>query len=104
MMSRTNFENIARIIKENDNKQEIINGLCIYFTAENERFNSELFKNACVPDLTELCPHCEQEVTIKAVKKVQTCPNCKKPIKPCSMCDMNIAKCNECPVHTTLGD
>jgi len=34
----------------------------------------------------EVCPHCEEEVELKAELSVQTCPNCGKRIVACSMC------------------
>ncbi len=45
----------------------------------------------------ELCPHCEEEVELDAVKcKLQRCPNCGRMIKPCSMCDMDKCDCSRC--------
>lgn len=34
----------------------------------------------------EVCPHCGQEVELKAELMVQTCPHCGKRIVTCSMC------------------
>lgn len=34
----------------------------------------------------EVCPHCGQEVALKAELMVQTCPNCGRRIVACSMC------------------
>ena len=34
----------------------------------------------------EVCPHCENEVKLKAELMVQTCPKCGKRIVTCSMC------------------
>lgn len=34
----------------------------------------------------EVCPHCGEEVKLKAELKVQICPNCGKHIVTCSMC------------------
>jgi len=34
----------------------------------------------------EVCPHCEEEVRLKAELMVQTCPKCGKRIVTCSMC------------------
>lgn len=34
----------------------------------------------------EVCPHCGQEVALKAELMVQTCPVCGKRIVTCSMC------------------
>jgi len=50
-------------------------------------------------DMTiETCPHCENEVSLKAEMDIQKCPKCSKQIKPCSLCDMDIVKCEECPL------
>ena len=34
----------------------------------------------------ELCPHCEEEVRLRAVLESQRCPNCNEIILPCAMC------------------
>lgn len=34
----------------------------------------------------EVCPHCGEEVELKAELMAQTCPNCGKRIVTCSMC------------------
>lgn len=34
----------------------------------------------------EVCPHCGEEVELKAELMVQTCPSCGKRIVTCSMC------------------
>lgn len=49
----------------------------------------------------EVCPHCGEEVELKAELSVQTCPNCGKRIVACSMCracDANDGKkyCSNC--------
>jgi len=44
----------------------------------------------------ELCPHCGREVELKAVMKLQKCPNCHKQIIPCSLCDMDKVDCSKC--------
>ena len=46
--------------------------------------------------ISELCSHCESEVVLDKVFKIQECPSCGKAIKPCSMCEMELAKCHEC--------
>lgn len=60
-------------------------------------FLSGIFKaNNKNQHVYEWCSLCETEVKLKAVLKTQTCPNCKKSIKPCSMCLMDNLKCVEC--------
>ena len=44
----------------------------------------------------EWCPECDTEVKLKAVFKVQTCPNCSKPIYPCALCDHDKVDCSKC--------
>lgn len=44
----------------------------------------------------EVCPHCNEEVKLDAVFKLQLCPGCKELIKPCSLCDMDKVNCNKC--------
>ncbi len=46
--------------------------------------------------ITEMCPHCEEEVEIKQTISKQNCPKCGKPILPCSMCDMEETECQKC--------
>ena len=47
--------------------------------------------------VTELCPFCEEEVELKAIKYIpQKCPNCGKLIKACSLCDLNKVNCTAC--------
>lgn len=46
--------------------------------------------------ISELCPHCENEVEIKESFTNQKCPECGKRILPCSMCKMDETNCNEC--------
>ncbi len=41
----------------------------------------------------EVCPHCGEEVELKAELMVQTCPSCGKRIVTCSMC--RATECNE---------
>lgn len=41
----------------------------------------------------EYCPHCGEEVILKAERSVQKCPNCGKWIVACSMCDGCINGC-----------
>lgn len=41
----------------------------------------------------EVCPHCGEEVELKAELMVQTCPNCGKRIVTCSMC--RATECDE---------
>ena len=48
--------------------------------------------------VTEWCPNCEEEAKLKAIFKVQICPNCGKPIKPCALCDMDKVDCSKCPL------
>ena len=57
--------------------------------------------------ITELCPHCEEEVQIKNEFTAQSCPNCTNRILPCSICDAindSVPKpkinCNKCPLET----
>ena len=44
----------------------------------------------------ELCPHCGNEVELKAKLTIQTCPKCYKKIVSCSMCNKynHCAKCS----------
>lgn len=49
--------------------------------------------------IDELCPHCEEEVEIKAGFIRQNCPNCDKPILPCTLCDNNEINCGDCLVE-----
>ena len=45
----------------------------------------------------EMCPNCEEEVTIDAIKYIpQVCPNCKGIIRACSLCDMDNCNCELC--------
>ena len=47
--------------------------------------------------VTELCPYCDEEVKIKAIKcELQKCPNCGKPIRACCLCDFDECDCEEC--------
>lgn len=48
----------------------------------------------------EWCPHCENEVAIKAYG-VSKCPECGKKILPCSMCDSDLIDCNHCPYENS---
>lgn len=53
--------------------------------------------------LTELCPHCEWEISVRYKGfKIHTCPKCKKAIKPCSQCEVYThedGNCNDCPLR-----
>ena len=40
-------------------------------------------------DLTEVCPHCEDEIEVK--KPLQDCSNCGKLLLACGMCTMEYA-------------
>jgi hypothetical protein len=54
-MTRTHFEQIARIIYDNThandeqsiNKSFLVKHLCEYFESINDRFDEGLFRNAC---------------------------------------------------------
>ena len=46
--------------------------------------------------VTEHCPHCENDVELKAVMMKQFCPECQHLIKPCAMCIMTEVNCGEC--------
>lgn len=48
--------------------------------------------------ITELCPHCEYEVKLNAVKHIlQKCPLCGEMIRACSMCEYDSAiHCIDC--------
>lgn len=47
--------------------------------------------------VTELCPYCEEEVKLEAIKyKLQECPNCHKKIRACSLCDCDTCDCSKC--------
>lgn len=55
---------------------------------------------------SELCPHCEKEVELDNIFKVQTCPNCGKRILPCSICEFKTKEeenyylhCDNCPLE-----
>lgn len=47
----------------------------------------------------EVCPFCEEEVKLKSVMKVQSCPSCGKLILPCSLCDSDVADCVNCQLE-----
>lgn len=50
----------------------------------------------------EVCPHCGEEVELKAELMVQTCPSCGKRIVTCSMCracDTDQPYCNHCALE-----
>jgi hypothetical protein len=47
-------------------------------------------------DITEMCPHCDNETVLKNKKEKQPCKYCGKMIKPCCICDMDKVKCSEC--------
>jgi predicted RNA-binding Zn-ribbon protein involved in translation (DUF1610 family) len=50
----------------------------------------------------ELCPKCENEVQLKAVFKVQACPDCGVKIIPCALCrDYN--HCRGCELRSEVG-
>ena len=49
--------------------------------------------------VTENCPHCNNDVELKAVIMKQFCPVCNHLIKPCAMCDPDKARCNDCPLE-----
>lgn len=49
--------------------------------------------------LTEMCPHCEEEVELVTELRVQVCPSCGKLIAPCALCEMDLVKCSECPLN-----
>ena len=48
----------------------------------------------------EVCPHCEEEVRLRADLSVQTCPKCGHRIVACSMClavdNPNDNYCSKC--------
>lgn len=47
----------------------------------------------------EVCPHCEEEVELRADLSVQTCPHCGRRIVACSMCracDEDVNYCTNC--------
>ena len=64
----------------------------------NLDYESYIKKKNNNPDtvISELCPHCESEVVLDKVFKIQECPSCGKAIKPCSMCEMELVKCLDC--------
>lgn len=49
--------------------------------------------------LTEMCPHCENEVELITELKVQVCPSCGKLIAPCGLCSMDLVNCSKCPLN-----
>lgn len=50
------------------------------------------------PIITELCPHCRNEVEIKGTMNWHKCPICGNYIKPCSLCNHDTQKCDNCPL------
>lgn len=46
--------------------------------------------------ITELCPYCNNEVSLCHSFELQKCPTCGKVIKPCSLC--NKSDCKKCPL------
>ena len=77
-----------------------------YLTAEDYNLTAKIAKEkGIVPPtaqqirhkVVELCPHCGQEVRIRAIKHAaQPCPNCGEPIRACSLCDHDTCDCNAC--------
>lgn len=52
------------------------------------------------PMIIEYCSHCEGEVQLENVYKVQDCPHCKKKIMPCSIC--KTLQCSVCLLGNQL--
>ena len=48
--------------------------------------------------ISELCPHCGEEVKLINKFEKQYCPKCGELIKPCSLCDNDIVNCNYCEI------
>lgn len=53
-------------------------------------------------EITEYCPHCENEVELQCIFANQVCPNCGELITPCGLCDHNVCDCENCPLQKTL--
>ena len=112
------FEDAARrhecIIEANGSLMTEVEG-GVYFNRADEGAEEEKTEKRCdapktgeegliqpfegEKDVYEMCPECETEVKLKAEFKVQTCPNCGKPIKPCAMCDMDKVDCSKCELN-----
>ena len=69
-----------------DELSDLINDAWHYVLTDEKLANAE-YKHTY-----EVCPHCEEEVELKAELSVQTCPHCGKRIVACSMC----RACVEC--------
>jgi predicted RNA-binding Zn-ribbon protein involved in translation (DUF1610 family) len=54
----------------------------------------------------EYCPHCDDEVILENVFKVQKCPNCGKYIVPCNLCPLlGENKCTgNCPLEALANE
>ena len=75
--------------KEDDEEEVII--------VNKEKEDEEQVEEAKEKTVTELCPFCEEEVELKAIKYIpQKCPNCGKLIKACSLCDLDKENCTAC--------
>lgn len=46
-MSKKDYKEIAKIIRQSNGMEDLITSLCIYFKSENERFDSKKFREAC---------------------------------------------------------
>jgi len=47
MMTKKHFNAIAKILKENESKKDIINAIALFCKEQNPNFNIDRFKNAC---------------------------------------------------------
>ena len=63
-----------------------------YYNA-NRRYDIHNCYDYFTETLTEMCPHCENEVVLDAKYCKQRCPICNRLIKPCSMCADCISPC-----------
>ena len=54
------------------------------------------YKDDSEDTITEWCPTCCYEVSIKNSAEKQVCPICGEVIAPCSLCDHNRVNCSQC--------
>ena len=66
--------------------------------AENARYDLDDCYDYMTDSVWEMCPHCEEEVELKATMKMQPCPNCGAMIAPCALCCQDYVNCSLCPI------
>lgn len=67
--------------------------------SENAKYDLDDCYDYMVDTTFEMCPHCEEEVELKASLRLQPCPNCGVMIAPCSLCEMDYVNCSLCPLN-----